>query len=186
MLVLIFAMLLMGGQGPIAYTQSDMRAMCEHEGGEPGLWQYLILHHSGTSSGSAGAFDRYHRSKGMDELAYHFVIGNGDQSGDGEIEVGERWHKQKYGAHAGQERYNLHGIGICVVGDLESGDRLTDAQFEALVELCAYLIHTYRIPIDNVLRHSDVRSTKCPGVGFPFNALIRELTNRMATDSGEG
>src|SRR4051812_3753672 len=51
-------------------------------------WQYIVIHHSATPSGSAAAFDRMHRAKGWDELGYHFVIGNGTMSGDGQIEVG--------------------------------------------------------------------------------------------------
>ena len=82
-------------------------------------WTTVVVHHSATDRGSASAFDRGHRGKGWDELGYHFVIGNGRGSGDGQIEVGSRWYKQKHGAHCKtpDNYFNEHGIGVCLVGD---------------------------------------------------------------------
>ena len=59
-----------------------------------------MIHHSAGSSGSAAQFHCYHLSKGRQGLGYHFVIGNGAKTGDGEIEVGFRWTEQIAGAHA--------------------------------------------------------------------------------------
>ena len=56
----------------------------------PNKWLYIVIHHSATPAGSAAQFDRSHRQKGWDELGYHFVIGNGTGSRDGQIEVGPR------------------------------------------------------------------------------------------------
>ena len=61
-------------------------------------WRFIIVHHSASESGNAAKFDRDHRNRGWDELGYHFVIGNGTMSGDGQIEVGPRWVKQKHGS----------------------------------------------------------------------------------------
>src|SRR5574342_132619 len=49
-------------------------------------WKYIVIHHSATEKGNAARFDEYHRKKRGWEygLAYHFVIGNGTLSGDGE------------------------------------------------------------------------------------------------------
>ena len=50
------------------------------------------------------------------------MIGNGSQSGDGQVEIGPRWVKQKYGAHCKTDDhfYNEHGIGICLVGNFNN------------------------------------------------------------------
>src|SRR5437016_3151778 len=48
-------------------------------------WRWIIIHHSATPSGSAAKFDRDHRSKGWDELGYHFVVGNGSETRLGQI-----------------------------------------------------------------------------------------------------
>ncbi|MDI6758300.1 MAG: LysM peptidoglycan-binding domain-containing protein, partial [Candidatus Omnitrophota bacterium] len=58
-------------------------------------WRYITLHHSATLEGNAECFDRNHRGRRMGGLFYHFVVGNGTLSGNGEIEVGWRWQKQE-------------------------------------------------------------------------------------------
>src|SRR5438445_259074 len=61
-------------------------------------WTWIVIHHSATPTGGAVAFDKMHRAKGWDELGYHFVVGNGTDTRDGQVEVGSRWPKQKWGA----------------------------------------------------------------------------------------
>src|SRR5436309_13497471 len=109
-------------------------------------WQYIVIHHSATPAGNAASFDRMHKAKGWDELGYHFVIGNGTGSADGQIEVGPRWPKQKWGAHAktADQRFNNYGIGICLVGNFDI-ERPTKAQMESVERLVGYLMKTYRL-----------------------------------------
>ncbi len=144
-------------------------------------WQYIVIHHSATDSGSAGRFDGFHRAvKGWDELGYHFVIGNGHGSRDGEIEVGSRWPKQKHGAHCKtpDNRYNLYGIGICLVGDFARGAPPTSSQMVSLETLVRHLMTEFHIPAARVLGHGDVtQRTECPGQRFP----IHQLRNRLAS-----
>ena len=84
----------------------------------PRQWKWIVIHHSATTTGGAAEFDKMHKAKGWDELGYDFVIGNGSDTGNGQIEVGPRWTKQKIGAHAksSDNRFNEYGIGICLVG----------------------------------------------------------------------
>src|SRR5262252_9271048 len=58
----------------------------------------IVLHHSATHGGSATAFERNHRPR-LGGLAYHFVIGNGSGTADGEVETGYRWRDQIPGPH---------------------------------------------------------------------------------------
>jgi len=127
-------------------------------------WTWIIIHHSDSDYGSAAIIDRWHRDRGFDELGYHFVIGNGTNSGDGQIEVGPRWVKQKWGAHdnALDNRFNISGIGICLVGDFNK-THPTTAQRRSLIRLVVYLMRTYRIPISHVLGHGETKDTQCPG-----------------------
>ncbi len=135
-------------------------------------WRYIVIHHSGTSEGSAAAFHKYHREvKGWDGLGYHFVIGNGRGSGDGKVEVGFRWPKQMHGAHAGRppdgsNTMNETGIGICLVGDFNRGPP-SAAQKRSLHELVDFLSAWCRIPKENIVLHRDIRDTDCPGRRFP-------------------
>ncbi|MEM9161413.1 MAG: LysM peptidoglycan-binding domain-containing protein, partial [Verrucomicrobiota bacterium] len=80
-------------------------------------WKFVVIHHSATKHGNAEIFDSNHRRRWRDGLAYHFVIGNGVDSGDGEIEMGRRWEKQIRGAHCKASIYNEFGIGVCLVGN---------------------------------------------------------------------
>ena len=88
-------------------------------------WTCIVIHHSGTEVGGARRFDRAHRTRGWDELGYHFVVGNGSDTADGQVEVGPRWKAQKYGAHcrSPEDYYNEHGIGICLVGNFDQDRR---------------------------------------------------------------
>lgn len=146
-------------------------------------WRFIVVHHSATHRGNAAVFDQWHRHhNGWDELGYHFVIGNGTYSGDGRIEVGTRWPKQKHGAHCkvGQdETYNDFGIGICLVGNFEK-QWPTEAQMLSLARLVDYLSAKYEIPDPQIIGHGDVDDTRCPGRHFSFADLLARLRRRRA------
>jgi LysM repeat protein len=139
-------------------------------------WRYIVIHHSGTRSGNAKIFDYYHRRVRRMEngLAYHFVIGNGTESGDGEIEIGERWLKQLQGGHVRSDAQNEVAIGICLVGDYQR-DRPTRRQISSLIELIGYLQEKVGDPAPRMFLHRDINviSTDCPGKNFPAAALYR-------------
>ena len=137
-------------------------------------WEYIVVHHSGTSGGNAKIFDYFHRhTRGMENgMAYHFVIGNGSDSGDGQIEVGSRWLQQKQGGHLASESLNEIAIGICLVGDF-STHRLGPRQTASLIELVQYL---RKLQPDSKLkfrlhREINTKPTECPGKLFPSSAL---------------
>jgi hypothetical protein len=141
-------------------------------------WRWVVLHHSDDRAGNAAKYDAQHRAQGWENgLGYHFVIGNGTQSGDGEVEVGGRWSRQIQGAHAKTEDncYNEHGIGICLVGDFENHGRPTAQQMTALVHLCRWLMERYDIPLEDVKGHCDCKPTACPGKHFPWAELRARL-----------
>jgi hypothetical protein len=130
-------------------------------------WRYIVIHHSDTQVGSAEIFDAAHRARGWDELGYHFVIDNGRGGGNGQVEVGSRWTKQKWGAHTGNtpgNDYNNYGIGICLVGDF-SGHLPSQAQLASLRKLVLYLSDRYHIDASHVIGHRDAPNadTQCPG-----------------------
>lgn len=143
-------------------------------------WQYIVIHHSATDVGGAQSFDQGHKKRGWKNgLGYHFVIGNGSSTADGQVEVGPRWTKQNEGidgAHAGNKLYNQRGIGICLVGNYNDG-RPTERQLVALRRLCRALMTRYGISRANVLPHCEVRRghTDCPGKKFPLEAFRRSL-----------
>lgn len=138
------------------------------------VWQTITLHHSGTPNGSARLFHRNHLRRRMGGLFYHFVIGNGTSTRDGALEVGWRWKKQV--------RANRpFDIQICVVGDF-TRERMSEAQFQSLVNLVRILREEYRISLNAVRRHEDVKGkrTECPGKNFPFHRLLAKLAELYA------
>ena len=142
-----------------------------------GRWKYVIIHNSGTRQGNARVFDVYHRRvrKMQNGLAYHFVIGNGRSSGDGEIEIGNRWTKQINGGHVASDYLNDISIGICLVGDLNR-DQPTKAQLAALDELITYLrgrVGKVKGKQAIVKGHKQInpKPTDCPGDRFPLKWL---------------
>jgi N-acetyl-anhydromuramyl-L-alanine amidase AmpD len=144
-------------------------------------WKFIIVHNSGTRQGNARAFDYYHRRvrKMRNGLAYHFVIGNGTSSGNGEIEIGDRWRRQINGGHVHSDYLNNISLGICLVGDFNR-DRPTRAQLDATEELISYL-RTRCGKADGraiaVRPHREMNppqwSTDCPGDAFPYNWFRR-------------
>jgi hypothetical protein len=155
-------------------------------------WRWIVIHHSATPGGSATSFDRMHRQKGWDELGYHFIVGNGSETKDGQVEVGSRWRKQKWGAHAKtpDNKYNDYGIGICIVGNFDVS-RPSLKQMESVAKLVAHLQKTYRIPPERIIGHGMVHtfdkggtSTECPGRNLNI-AQVRQLSHRILAAEGE-
>ncbi|WP_337174141.1 peptidoglycan recognition family protein [Paludisphaera sp.] len=140
-------------------------------------WKYVVVHHSATESGSYSEIDAEHRQilGSADGCGYHFVIGNGTGSGDGQIEVSQRWVRQKHGVHCRNARradIDEYGIGVCLIGDFEKAPP-TPKQQAALKALLAYLGEKYQIDQSRLETHKHVAATPtvCPGRHFPEAAL---------------
>lgn len=146
-------------------------------------WKYIIVHNSGTQQGNAHVFDTYHRKirRMKNGLAYHFVIGNGHPSGNGQIEVGNRWRRQINGGHVASDYINKIALGICLVGDFNR-HAPTPQQLVAFEELTSYLQtrlgHSKRRRV-LVLGHWEMNSkpTDCPGNKFPLRWLHKRFQN---------
>jgi hypothetical protein len=147
----------------------------------PRDWQYIVIHHSATPTGSMAFFDKEHKAKGWDGVGYHFVIGNGTETGDGQVEVTPRWPLQKWGAHAKtlDNRFNEHGIGICLVGNFDI-EHPSANQMKSLSRLVGFLMQTYHIPAQNVVGHRDTKPTDCPGRYVNIAAVRNSAIAAMA------
>ena len=152
----------------------------------------IIIHHSGVIPASneipkdEHQVDRFHETRGFETIcfgrlyhvAYHFLI-----LPTGEIQEGRPERCQ--GAHA--SGYNSY-LGISLIGDFSSVDnprgkkgniRPTARQIKALLSLCRRIMRQYEIPLQRVLRHSDVSSTLCPGDRFPFTSFLQQLERQQ-------
>lgn len=159
------------------YLTPAVRKAIDQARVKKGRWKYIIVHNSGTRQGNARIFENYHRRvrKMQNGLAYHFVIGNGTSSGDGQIEIGPRWTNQINGGHVASDYLNNIAIGICLVGDLNR-DQPTKAELAALDELISYLrgrVGKIKGKPAIVVPHKKInpKPTDCPGDRFPYGWL---------------
>lgn len=132
-------------------------------------WQAIVVHHSGTTRGNAQTLAEIHQSQGFPGLGFHFVIGNGEGAGDGEVQIGYRWKQQIDGL------FYRDAISVCVIGD---GDRAapTAAQMEQLIRLVTVLQQRLNLPAERVLLHTTIaQETTSPGRLFPASAFRQQL-----------
>jgi len=168
------------GPGATINTVFRTRSPIESE-----RWLGVIIHDSGSSSGSASDIAAEHVARGMHGLGHHFVIGNGRGADDGELHVGYRWLDQLPGAHAtgaDQDLYNRRYVGVCLVGD---GDRrpFTETQMARLAELVTALTAELGLTSEEVILHRDIAGTTSPGRYFSEATLRRALSTGRATAS---
>jgi len=148
----------------------------------------IIIHHSAVLPTTNRApenvkqVDEFHRERGfavvcngqLFHIAYQYLI-----LPNGKIKAGRPENCQ--GAHA--YGYNAY-LGIALAGDFSSADnpkggkgltQPTAEQMRSLEELCRKIMERYHIAATNVLRHSDVSRTHCPGNRFSFQEFRRRL-----------
>jgi len=148
----------------------------------------IIIHHSAVLPttnhvpSDVKQVDDFHRMRGFAvacngsvfHVAYQYLI-----LPNGQITPGRPENCQ--GAHA--HGYNAY-LGIALAGDFSSADnphggkgvtKPTPKQLSALQDLCRKIMARYHIPPNNVLRHSDVSQTHCPGDRFDFQNFKRQL-----------
>lgn len=139
-------------------------------------WTAIVIHHSGTQNGNAAIFDRWHREGNHWEgVGYDFVIGNGTDSADGQVEVTFRWRQQQTGAHCKtpDNWANEKAVGICLVGNFNN-TKPSIRQMRSLVKLVGFLQKRYGIAKSRIYGHGTTpgaRETDCPGKRFPMAKL---------------
>lgn len=152
-------------------------------------WVYVVIHHSGTQSGSVASIHQNHRQRKDKQgqpwlgIGYHFVIGNGSGMEDGKIESTFRWKQQIHGAHSGSAVHNANGIGICLIGNFQE-NAPSKKQIAAVTQLIKTLATKYKIPSRLVIGHNTVKPTACPGKLFPLQDVKRNsLPNEKTATS---
>ena len=161
---------------PGVVLSANLRRRIRVDGANFARWRNIVGHHSATVQGNAATFDAYHRNVHHMEngLAYHFVIGNGRGSRDGQIEVGPRWTRQLQGGHVHSERFNQDSIGICLVGNFEE-EIPTPRQIAAFTGLVEFLRSEVLPETPQFLLHREIpgERTLCPGRAFPAKRMHR-------------
>ena len=138
---------------------------------------YIVIHHSYTDP--MASFDdirKVHLERGMDDIAYHFLI-----TFDGEILKGRP--VDVIGAHA--KGLNQKSLGVCCIGDFMTS-KPPSVVISSLITLVKELTNQFHIPAERVIGHRDVITispdtatpTVCPGDAL--YALLPEIRKSLS------
>ncbi|MCC7145212.1 MAG: hypothetical protein IT443_02065 [Phycisphaeraceae bacterium] len=117
---------------------------------QSGRWKSVTVRLSGNTYGSAQTVTSQHELLGLRGLGYHFVMGNGSASPDGQIEVGFRWqHQMESAMPLGTPADSPDHIQICLIGSARDGGS-TPRQVQELVWLLRNLQLRLGISADKI------------------------------------
>jgi hypothetical protein len=134
-----------------------------------GQWSHIYIRHSRTTSGNASTVG------GPGGLGDHFLIGNGDGTLDGEIQIGHRWNMQESALPpAGARSIDPACVSICLVGDFDRTTP-TPTQLRRLSQLVSTLQYRLDIPRDRVILLDVPESPAGIGRYFPSTAMHASL-----------
>jgi hypothetical protein len=136
---------------------------------KPGRWKYIYVHQSRTGGGSAATLTP------EGEPRDHFVIGNGNGTVDGEIQVTQHWNEQTSAQPpVGASKIDPACISICLVGDFDH-TMPTAMQIRRLGQLVNALQGRLDVPAGQVLLMSQPGSSAGMGKYFPMTAFREQL-----------
>lgn len=123
----------------------------------------IIIHHSGTTSGSPESYARHHvETRGWPGIGYHYVIQK-----DGTIYQTNRWETVSYHT-SGQ---NTGSIGVCLTGNYNT-QQPPQAQMNAAAKLVRYLRNNIQQGL-MLNQHRQYQQTSCPGANLDLDAIDR-------------
>lgn len=111
----------------------------------------IVIHYVG-NAGSTAQQNRDYFNKPTTAVSAHFIVGL-----QGEIIQALPLHEMSFATNW----RNRDTISIEVTHPDESG-QFTDASYDALIRLTAWLLHAANLPADHVIRHYDVTGKLCP------------------------
>lgn len=122
--------------------------------------KYIVIHYTGNKNDTAKANSDYFKSVNRGASAHYFV----DTTSVYQV-VEDKDIAWSVGKNYGSN--NLFGIvnnkNSISIEMCSNDGKISDATFANVVELTKKLMATYNIPINNVVRHFDVCSKRCPG-----------------------
>lgn len=134
----------------------------------------IVIHHAAATDCTCYDIHDWHINKGWAGIGYHFFI-----SKDGLIYSGRP--KDTVGAHA--YGANSISLGICFEGNFEA-ETMSAAQLASGKALIAALLSEYKLSASQVVPHSSVNATACPGKNFPLNEML-DFNKEQAAEPNE-
>lgn len=126
------------------------RVTIHHEGAPKANWDVASRQVADTLRRIQSA--HFSRMKAGD-IGYHYIIDR----------VGRVWEGRPVGYQGAHVKYNnKNNLGVMCLGNFEK-QKPTQQQIIALDRLIHTLMHGYRVPVDRLYTHRDLRPTQCPG-----------------------
>jgi N-acetylmuramoyl-L-alanine amidase len=136
----------------------------------------IVLQHT-AGGGTAQDTGRYFQNP-KSRVSSHYIVGKDGVNEQSVADKDRAWHAGK-SVFQGRNDVNTFSIGIEIVNRGDGKDPFTDAQYEALGRLVAYLQTRYNIPRNRITGHKDValpRGRKIdPAPNFLYERLDLEL-----------
>jgi len=118
---------------------------------------YIVVHDTGNTTKGANALGHFNYFNGGDRQASAHVFVD-DSNILQLIEFNDKaWHVGDGAGKYGITNGNSIGIEICINSDGNYDKAVTDT-----IELVVYLMRTYNIPLDRIVRHYDASRKNCP------------------------
>jgi hypothetical protein len=122
-------------------------------------YSMIIIHHAAHSRATVSDIHGWHLKNGWSGFGYHFLV-----TKDGQVYSGRP--ENAMGAHC--KGYNTSSLGVCMQGNYDI-EKVSEIQFEALIELCQYLCDKYRI--STIKGHRELNATTCPGLNLSLGQV---------------
>ncbi|MEB3223773.1 MAG: N-acetylmuramoyl-L-alanine amidase [Candidatus Sericytochromatia bacterium] len=139
----------------------------------------IVLHHT-ASSGTAQAVGSWFQEPAS-RVSAHYTIGKDGTIVQSVEDAYQAWHAGE-SEFRGRGRVNQFSLGIEIVNVGDGQDPYTDAQYQALARLVAFMVTEYGIPRDRITGHKDValpRGRKVdPSENFSY-ARLNELVDAL-------
>ncbi len=123
--------------------------------------QYIVMHYTANNGDTARNNGTYFQNNSVSASAHYFV--DEDEFIQSVPDSSMAWHcGATYYKHATCRNANSLGIELCSRIDSSGSYYFLDATVANAVVLAKYLMETYNVPIENVIRHYDVTGKTCP------------------------
>jgi len=145
---------------------------------------YIVIHHTASNQNTTTvkAVNAWHKVRGFPKskrgyyVGYHFLI-----LADDYVQTRD---ENEIGAHT--YGWNDESLGVCLAGNFDVDQTLTEHQTKNLKELLILLMNTHKIDARRLVLHRDLAQTACPGRNIDKKFLLflidwREYYDKIRT-----
>lgn len=144
----------------------------------------IVIHDTETPGISDAVTIWRHFSRSATRVSAHYIIGKGGEIVQCVPDSLRAWHcGESY--FEGRDHLNDSSLGIELVNAQTGHDPFTNAQYQSLIRLVAYLVAEYHVPMDRIVGHKDItlkpEVKKDPAPNFSWSRLYGGVKDVLAT-----